>query len=136
MKQSGGESVSRAGGIDRLNRAGQRRERFALSVTRRPAAPAVIIVQRAKPSEMFRRRAEKGQCFYQPYLGCREFSADFAWVDATESQPESIADNRDLGWMLYDLEYSGSKPTPCFFRARLDNGNLRIPAWDSEEIVR
>ena len=90
----------------------------------------------AKYAAMFRRRAEKGQCFNQPYLGCREFSAAFAWVDPAGPWPEPIADSRDLGWMLYDLEYRGSEPTPCFFRAQLDNGTVRVPAWDSEEIVR
>jgi CRISPR-associated protein Cas5d len=90
----------------------------------------------AKYAAMFRRRAEKGQCFNQPYLGCREFSAAFAWVDPAGPWPEPIADSRDLGWMLYDLEYRGSEPTPCFFRAELDNGAVRIPVWDSEEIAR
>ncbi|MDG4552384.1 MAG: type I-C CRISPR-associated protein Cas5c [Candidatus Contendobacter sp.] len=90
----------------------------------------------AKYAAMFRRRAEKGQCFNQPYLGCREFSAAFAWVDPAGPWPEPIADSRDLGWMLYDLEYRGSEPTPCFFRAQLDNGVVRIPDWDSTEIVR
>ncbi len=89
-----------------------------------------------KYAAMFRRRAEKGQCFNQPYLGCREFSAAFAWVDPAGPWPEPITDSRDLGWMLYDLEYRGSEPTPCFFRAQIDNGVVRVPAWDSEEIVR
>lgn len=90
----------------------------------------------AKYAAMFRRRAENGQCFNQPYLGCREFSAAFAWVDLAGPWPESIAESRDLGWMLYDLVYRGSEPMPCFFRAQLDNGSVRIPAWDSEEIAR
>lgn len=90
----------------------------------------------AKYAAMFRRRAEKGQCFNQPYLGCREFSAAFAWVDPAGPWPEPITDSRDLGWILYDLEYRGSESTPCFFRAKLDNGIVRIPAWNSEEIVR
>ncbi|MBE2294351.1 MAG: type I-C CRISPR-associated protein Cas5 [Phycisphaerales bacterium] len=90
----------------------------------------------AKYAAMFRRRAEKGQCFNQPYLGCREFSSAFAWVDPAGSWPEPIAENRDLGWMLYDLEYRGSESTPYFFRAQLDNGRVRVPAWDSEEIAR
>ena len=33
---------------------------------------------------MFQRRARKGQCFSQPYLGCREFSADFEYVEDAE----------------------------------------------------
>ena len=90
----------------------------------------------AKYAAMFRRRAEKGQCFNQPYLGCREFSAAFAWVEQAGPWPTPIAESRDLGWMLYDLEYRGSEPTPCFFRAQLDNGVMRVPAWDSEEIAR
>ncbi len=90
----------------------------------------------AKYAAMFRRRAEKGQCFNQPYLGCREFSAAFAWVDPAGPWPEPITESRDLGWMLYDLEYRGSESTPCFFRAQLDNGVVRMPDWDSEEIVR
>ena len=90
----------------------------------------------AKYAAIFRRRAEKGQCFNQPYLGCREFSAAFAWADTAEPEPVPIPETRDLGWMLYDLEYGGTEPTPCFFRAQLDNGTLRIPAWDSEEIAR
>lgn len=90
----------------------------------------------SKYAAIFRRRAEKGQCFNQPYLGCREFSAAFAWVDTSELEPVPIPETRALGWMLYDLDYSGDEPTPCFFRAQLDNGSLRIPAWDSEEIAR
>jgi CRISPR-associated protein Cas5d len=90
----------------------------------------------AKYAAMFRRRVEKGQCFNQPYLGCREFSAAFGWVDPVGAWPESIAESRDLGWMLYDLEYRNSEPIPCFFRAQLDNGAVRVPAWDSEEIAR
>ena len=90
----------------------------------------------AKYAAMFRRRAEKWQCFNQPYLGCREFSAAFTGVDLIESWPTPIADSRDLGWMLYDLEYQGSEPAPCFFRAQLDNGTVKIPEWNSEEIAR
>lgn len=90
----------------------------------------------AKYAAMFRRRVEKGQCFNQPYLGCREFSAAFSAIDLKESLPQPIPDSRDLGWMLYDLEHQGSEPTPCFFRAQLDNGVVRIPEWNSEEIAR
>jgi CRISPR-associated protein Cas5d len=91
-----------------------------------------------KFSEMFERRASKGQCFNQPYLGCREFSADFRLV-GTESAPavipEELQSERDLGWMLYDLDYSNPKdPTPRFFHARMDSGTLHIPTWDSEEV--
>src|ERR1035437_8845979 len=35
----------------------------------------------AKYAAMFERRAKKGQCFNQPYFGCREFSCAFRLVD-------------------------------------------------------
>ena len=92
-----------------------------------------------KFAEMFRRRAEKGQCFNQPYLGCREFSAAFAWVDAAGPLPTSVNDSRDLGWMLYDMDHSDTKPKPppmpCFFHAYMDNGSIRVPDWESAEVV-
>jgi len=87
-----------------------------------------------KFSEMFERRATRGQCFNQPYLGCREFSAGFRLVD-TDDEPEPISENRDLGWMLYDMDYSDAKdPKPLFFRAMLSNGVVDVPAFDSEEV--
>ncbi|WP_456380569.1 type I-C CRISPR-associated protein Cas5c [Thiolapillus sp.] len=86
----------------------------------------------AKYSEMFERRARKGQCFNQPYLGCREFSCNFRPA-TTDAAP--IGETRDLGWMLYDLDYGDPKsPNPRFFQARMENGIIEIPAWDSEEV--
>ncbi len=87
---------------------------------------------------MFVRRAGKGQCFNQPYLGCREFAADFRLVDPADepaaTDPE-LAGDKDLGWMLYDLDYSdAAHPMPRFFQARLQHGELDVPAWNSEEI--
>ena len=92
----------------------------------------------AKYAEMFKRRASKGQCFNQPYLGCREFSASFRLVDPDE-EPASIPDvlkgDRALGWMLYDLDYSdATSPMPRFFDARLVDGRLEVPSWNSEAI--
>jgi CRISPR-associated protein Cas5d len=88
----------------------------------------------AKFAEMFRRRAERGQCFNQPYLGCREFSCDFALSDDSEA-PSPIADSYDLGFMLYDLDYSNpAAPRPLFFRASMQNGSVTVPARDSAEV--
>jgi CRISPR-associated protein Cas5d len=88
-----------------------------------------------KFAEMFRRRAEKGQCFNQPYLGCREFSAAFAFVNLAEGLPAPILKSSDLGWMLYDIDHSGSEPLPRFFRVAMDNGAIQVPAWDSSEVM-
>ena len=76
----------------------------------------------AKYAAMFERRAKKGQCFNQPYLGCREFSAAFRLVDPQTEPSTPIAETRDLGWMLYDLDYTGKEPQPQFFRAQLEQG--------------
>ena len=91
-----------------------------------------------KFSEMFQRRALRGQCFNQPYLGCREFAAGFRLVDP-ESEPAAVPDElltqRVLGWMLYDLDFSDpSNPAPRFFNAQLENGTLYVPPWNSEEV--
>jgi len=87
-----------------------------------------------KFAEMFRRRAEKGQCFNQPYFGCREFTAHFEWIGPETEPLRAINESRDLGYMLYDMDYSTETPTPRFFRAKLDNGRMVVPAFDSEEV--
>lgn len=90
---------------------------------------------------MFERRVQKGQCINQPYLGCREFAADFRLVEDSGMKSSAIQETRDLGWMLYDLDYgNGSDPRPRFFNARLLNGELvgkeidRLPPSNSEEV--
>jgi CRISPR-associated protein Cas5d len=84
---------------------------------------------------MFERRAAKGQCVNQPYFGCREFVADFKLVEPGAVQPAPIPETRDLGYMLYDLDYSdATDPKARFFPAQLVNGVVDIPAWDSEQV--
>jgi CRISPR-associated protein Cas5d len=76
----------------------------------------------AKYAAMFERRAKKGQCFHRPYLGCREFACDFRLIESPVPLTEKINADNDLGWMLYDMNYTdSSNPTPEFFRARLEN---------------
>jgi CRISPR-associated protein Cas5d len=89
-----------------------------------------------KYAEMFRRRAEAGQCFHRPYLGTREFAANFSLVANGGPSPAPVAVSTDLGWMLLDVDYSGSDPVPLFFHARLDNGSLAVPPPESEEVRR
>jgi CRISPR-associated protein Cas5d len=80
-----------------------------------------------KVSDIVRRRLERGQCYHQPYFGNREFPAKFrAWAgqDVTKA---CIADDRDLGLMLYDMDYSDPKDIkPMFFRAKLTKGVLSL----------
>lgn len=81
----------------------------------------------AKYAAMFERRARKGQCFHQPYLGCREFAADVRLVDPHAEPVQPVAETRDLGWMLYDLDYSDPiTPKPEFFRAQMKDGVLIV----------
>ena len=89
----------------------------------------------AKFMSMFERRASRGQCVNQPYLGCREFACAFRLVEDVKAEPPSIGETRELGWMLYDLDYSNSAdPKPRFFLARLESGAVNIPVWESEEV--
>ena len=86
----------------------------------------------AKHASMFDRRASRGQCYHRPYLGSREFVADFAPVSdemPVSTLPDAERD-RDLGWMLLDIDYDNGGE-PRFFRAELRNGILHVPAWDS-----
>lgn len=87
--------------------------------------------------QMFERRARKGQCFNQPYLGCREFSCYFKLVDPEADAATPINETRELGFMLYDMDFSDeTNITPAFFKANLINGVVNVPDWDSEEVKR
>lgn len=89
----------------------------------------------AKYHEMFERRARKGQCVNQPYLGCREFAAAFRLVDDPQAEAAPIPDSRDLGYLLHDLDFSNpASPQPRFFRAQLNAGVVEVPRWNSQEV--
>lgn len=92
----------------------------------------------AKYHAMFERRATKGQCFNQPYLGCREFSVgSFHLVNQPCTIPAPIAEDRDLGFMLYDLDFEAEGgPSPAFFRAHMKQGVVHVPDWESDEVKR
>jgi CRISPR-associated protein Cas5d len=92
--------------------------RFQLTERAEPAETVMKFV------EMFERRLRKGQHFHQPYLGCREFPAD---VMAADGAPPPVADDRDLGLMLWDIEFQPRQNRPLFFFARLANGVLEVP---------
>ena len=88
---------------------------------------------RAKHREMFERRARKGQCFHRPYLGCREFDAQFAWVEGDLPRSELAGEGeRDLGYMLHDIDFEHDM-TPRFFRAVMRDGVIEVlPFADAE----
>lgn len=88
--------------------------------------------------QMFERRASQGQCFTQPYLGCREFSAGWEYVENVEGRQAPIAEDRDLGIMLYDMDFDRNpqKPDAMFYRAKMEQGTIVVPDKDSEEVLR
>lgn len=93
----------------------------------------------AKYNAMFERRASKGQCFNQPYLGTRECSASFRLVNPeTDQLSEAIPESRDLGIMLYDMDFDADlqNPPAMFYRAKMENGVIIVPPKDSEEVFR
>lgn len=102
-----------------------------------------------KHYEVFKRRAEKGQCFHRPYFGCREFPVSFRWHESEEppEPPTELQGSKDLGWMLNDMVFSPAREKdegafrkgqgrwitaqPQFFRARMENGRVAIPRLDA-----
>lgn len=93
----------------------------------------------AKYNAMFERRASKGQCFTHPYLGTRECSASFKLMNPeTDVLDNPIAESRDLGIMLYDMDFDSNlkNPPAMFYRAQMENGVIIVPPKDSEEILR
>lgn len=89
-----------------------------------------------KHLDIFNRRARKGQCFQMPCFGVREFPAYFRLVESDEPMPSAdaaLAGQRDLGWMLHDIDFDNSN-TPRFFRAHMQGGVIEVPPWHSDEV--
>jgi CRISPR-associated protein Cas5d len=89
-----------------------------------------------KHLDIFNRRARKGQCFQAPCLGTREFPASFELLEdgkETFTPHESLLGERDLGWMLHDIDFA-SNMTPYFFRARMVDGLITVPPVDDGEV--
>lgn len=76
---------------------------------------------------MASRRFRKGECYHQPCFGTRECTAHFRLIEPDELLPQAIDETRDLGLMLFDLDYEGPDGIePMFFRARLDRGVMNV----------
>ncbi|MDD3762458.1 MAG: type I-C CRISPR-associated protein Cas5c [Nevskiales bacterium] len=89
-----------------------------------------------KHLDIFNRRARKGQCFQAPCMGVREFPAHFQLIEADEQVPPTdpaLAGERDLGWMLHDIDFANDAASR-FFRAKMVDGLIEVPAWSSEEV--
>lgn len=84
---------------------------------------------------MFPRRVKKGQCWRRPYLGVREFSAEFMEPDGTE-QP--IQETIPIGSMLFDIFYDGKgNPDPLFFHdVAIRNGVLSCEVPENDKMMQ
>jgi CRISPR-associated protein Cas5d len=89
-----------------------------------------------KHLDIFNRRAARGQCFHQPCLGTREFTAHFELLDPDGPLPRAIEESRDLGFMLFDIDHQAKGRPSMFFRAMLEKGVVKVPAPSSPEIRR
>ena len=78
-----------------------------------------------KFQDIIKRRLRKGQCFTQPCLGTRECTAHFRLWEGNEIP--TIQETRDLGFMLFDMDYSDpNNIQPMFFRAEMENGVIDL----------
>lgn len=81
-----------------------------------------------KFKDIIMRRLKRGECYHMPYFGCREFPVNFSICD--EEEVHTIYDEvpeKDLGFMLYDLDYSDrNNIQPMFYRAIMKRGVLDL----------
>lgn len=102
------------------------------------------MTDRAAPSDnpgkfqdILKRRIQRGQFYHQPCFGCREFPAQFKPCEKLPPCPAELKGERDLGYMLWDMDYSDPENiTPCFFRAKLIDGVMDVPTLESGEVIR
>ena len=81
-----------------------------------------------KFQEMTRRRVEKGQFYHQPCFGVREFPAQFRLCAERPPCPKELLGEKDLGWVLLDMDYSDPADIrPKFFRAVMRDGVIDVP---------
>lgn len=80
-----------------------------------------------KFKDIVMRRLRRGECYHMPYFGCREFPANFELFEQENVDTAYEGEERDLGYMLYDFDYSDPEDIqPMFFRAVLTNGILDV----------
>lgn len=114
------------------------RYRIHAHIQPRPA----FISRLAALTEQMERRLKTGKCFYQPYLGCREFVAFFGPGESgCGCAPQAI--DIDLGYMLYDVfdlnevhDDGYTSPMISVFRAKVRGGVLEVPAYESDSVLK
>ncbi|HOM69630.1 MAG TPA: type I-C CRISPR-associated protein Cas5c [Paludibacter sp.] len=84
---------------------------------------------------IFIRRVKKGQCWRRPYLGTREFAAEFMEPHGKE-QP--LKETIPIGSMLFDIFYNEKgKPEPIFFHdVAVRNGILNCEVPENDKMMQ
>lgn len=93
-----------------------------------------MIAEKAGPEDtvekhynMAVRRLRKGQYFSAPCLGTREFGARVELIEDGSMPPSALTGSRDLGWMLYDMDFSDPRDIrPQFFKAEMQDGVMDL----------
>lgn len=81
-----------------------------------------------KHYNMILRRLRNGQYFHAPCLGTREFPAKVMIIENKDAIPPSpLRGKRDLGYMLYDLDFSNPRDIqPMFYPAVMQDGVINV----------
>ncbi len=80
-----------------------------------------------KFKDIIMRRLRRGECYHTPYFGCREFPVNFCLCEDEQIFTAYAQEERDLGYMLYDMDYSDTENIqPMFFRAVMKNGVIDL----------
>jgi CRISPR-associated protein Cas5d len=120
------DAARRGERVDTMTHRDQRNAVCLSDVAYRIHAHIEVTKQATKPvaayRDQLRRRVTRGACFHQPYLGTREFSADFGDPDGTGRWKHT----EDLGVMLHTVDH-GPPIRMEWFTARLDAGVLHVP---------
>ena len=79
-----------------------------------------------KFKDIIMRRLRRGECYHMPYFGCREFPANFCLCE-DEKIETAYSGEKDLGFMLYDMDFSDlDNIQPMFFRALMKDGVINL----------
>ena len=103
----------------------------------------------AKHLDQFNRRAAKGQFHHHPYLGTREFPANFHPLETFPDCPVELKGEKNLGYMLHDIRFipdpkgniieshggTRLRAEPRFFKAVMYDGVIRVPALNDPEVL-
>ena len=80
-----------------------------------------------KFKDIIMRRLKRGECYHTPYFGCREFPVNFCLCEEEVRGAYEVVEEKDLGFMLYDMDYSDPENIqPMFFRAVMRRGILDL----------